>query len=248
MSYVRKRKTAPKKATPEEIISQQDMLQDWARKNSNLLIYGVGAIIFIAVISFGIIYVKGNKLQAATEALSEAQALYSLSQSLPAGTPDAANETGMPVPDELSREQALTAFLEVADKYGSLTQGKSAAVYAAEIQYEKGDYQAAVNTLESLLSSSPRFASAMKATYLLAASYEAMEDYPQAVGTYSQVLDGADGPFRAVVMLDMARCYELQGENDRARNFLENVSADFPDTNYSLKAEKKLAILARGSQ
>lgn len=235
MSYVKKRKPGKKKATPEELVSQQDVLQKWMRRNSNLLIYGTGAVLFIAIISFGLMYVKGSRASQASASLSEAMAIYSSGMAV-------ADDQGQAAVDP-AVDQALAVFQETASQYDDLNQGRSAAVYAARILFEEERFEEAQETLENLATESPDFAERMNLGYLLAKIYEVLENYAQAAGEYSLILNRAEGNYRAVLMLDLARCYELQGDLDRARDYLERVAGDFPDTSYGIKAEKSLAVL-----
>jgi tetratricopeptide (TPR) repeat protein len=80
-------------------------------------------------------------------------------------------------------------------------------------------------------------------SYLLARSYEAMEEYNQAIGVYSQLRDRTAGEMNAVIGIDIARCHEISGNREAAVELYKEILSQYPETVHGLRAEKKLASL-----
>ncbi len=226
----------------EEPVSSGQRALDWAHRNSSILIYAGGAVLFLVLVVAGFLLVRGNRVSQANLALLEATSVY---QTLTQGDLPAAGGTGERSPERW--QQAADAFDEVADRYPNMAQGKAAVLYRANILFSLGRHQEAASSLEALANRDPRFARRFAADYLLAKCYEAAGDLKHALATYAQVRDRATGDFRGQVLVDMARCHSLAGDSAQAVELYTKVRQDFPDSALSRKADAMLALLGVGT-
>ncbi len=236
MTYVKKR--IPRKPSKEadEVLTVYQKGLDWAQDNINRIIYAGGAILFIAVISIGYMWVKSNKQEAASGALSSAMAVYRQVNG---------NENPLErvEPGKEKLAEALKAFEQVSSDYKGMKQGYEASLFAANIHFRLGNYDDASRIVEDLLANDPDFSSKLNVSYFLARILETKGEYTRAMEVYSGVLDRATADLRPVVLMDLARCYELAGDIDSAVEKYRTVLDEFEGTVYATKADVKLATL-----
>jgi tetratricopeptide (TPR) repeat protein len=234
MSYIKKRVPRKPGPTPQEIIADQRTLANWISENTNLIVYTSGVILLVLVVGLGIVWMKGEKRDAANSALSGAMALY---QTTVAQIDDEAYA------DTEGLQAALESLDGVASEYRGDPQGNTASLFKANVLFRLERYDEAAETIRQLRASDPRFVNDINGFYLLARSYEALEDYTMAIDTYEEAQERAYGDLRAVIDIDLARCYELSGDQDTAVSIYREILSEYPDTIFASRAEKKLAIM-----
>jgi tetratricopeptide (TPR) repeat protein len=234
MSYIKKRVPRKPGMTPQEIIADQRTLANWFTENVNLIVYASGAILFVLVITLGIVWMKGEKKEAANSALSSAMAMYQTTVAQIRDDSDTGTE---------KLELALESLNEVASEYASAPQGQTASLFKANVLYRLGRYQEAAATIEELDTRNHELVSDINAFYLLARSYEAMEDFKMAIESYQVAKGRSIGDMSAVIDIDLARCHELSGDMDTAISIYREILSEYPDTIFANRAEKKLATL-----
>jgi tetratricopeptide (TPR) repeat protein len=241
MSYIKKRKPSTKASSPDEIISQTDVALDWARQNSNLIIYLTAAVLFIVILTFGIIWVKGNREKAAEYAFYKALSVYNV-QVAP-GTEYPEDSGRIKQPGEAELLKALEAFQDVYKNHRNSPQGEASILYSANVLYRLERYLDSIELIEELLHDQSKLAHDIKAQYLLARCFEASKAYDRAIGAYSLMMETSSNDMKGVIMLDMARCFELKGDTDLAVEKYREVLSLYESSSVSIKAEKKLAFL-----
>ena len=234
MSYIKKRVPRKPGMTPQEIIADQKTLANWFTENVNLIVYASGAILFVLVITLGIIWMKGEKKEAANSALSSAMAMYQTTVAQIKEDSDTGTE---------KLELALESLNEVASEYASAPQGQTASLFKANVLYRLGRYQEAAATIEELDARNHELVNDINAFYLLARSYEAMEDFNMAIESYQVAKRRSLGDMSAVIDIDLARCHELLGDMETAISIYREILSEYPDTIFANRAEKKLATL-----
>ena len=234
MSYIKKRVPRKPGMTPQEIIADQRTLANWFTENVNLIVYASGAILLVLVITLGIVWMKGEKKEAANSALSSAMAMYQTTVAQIKEDSDTGTE---------KLELALESLNEVASEYASAPQGHTAALFKANVLYRLGRYQEAAATIEELDARNHELVNDINAFYLLARSYEAMEDFNMAIESYQVAKGRSLGDMSAVIDIDLARCHELSGDMEAAISIYREILSEYPDTIFANRAEKKLATL-----
>ena len=234
MSYIKKRVPRKPGMTPQEIIADQRTLANWFTENVNLIVYASGAILLVLVITLGIVWMKGEKKKAANSALSSAMAMYQTTVAQIKEDSDTGTE---------KLELALESLNEVASEYASAPQGQTASLFKANVLYRLGRYQEAAATIEELDARNHELVNDINAFYLLARSYEAMEDFNMAIESYQVAKGRSLGDMSAVIDIDLARCHELSGDMETAISIYREILSEYPDTIFANRAEKKLATL-----
>ncbi len=230
MSYIKKRVPRKPGMTPQEILADQKTMANWFTDNVNLIAYASGAILLVIAVTFGIIWMKGEKKDTANAALSKAMTMYQ------ATVLEIETST-----EEL--ELALESLHEVASGYAGASQGHTASLFKANVLYRLGRYQEAASTIEDLDIRNHELVRDINGYYLLARSYEAMEEFKMAIESYQTAKARARGDMSAVIDIDLARCNELSGDVDTAISIYREILSEYPDTVYATRAEKKLATL-----
>jgi len=234
-SYIKKRIPKKKAAEPDEILTLTSQISDRIGDNMNLIIYTVGAVLFVAIISLGMMWLKGKKEESATRALLEVQAAYGQKAGVESAAEVEITADGL--------RESLAGFREVLSEYPDKVQGKSAALYAANILFQLGSYQEAASMVGDLISRDPAFANDLNAPYLMARALEGSGDYKSALDAYDGILKRTREDLRALLMMDMARCHELSGDSASAIEIYRSVVEQFQDSVFAVKADTKLAIL-----
>ncbi|MDF1536989.1 MAG: tetratricopeptide repeat protein [bacterium] len=235
MSYIKRRKAGKQGPTPQEIIADQKTLANWLTERVNTIVYTAGAALFILIMVLGIMWMRSEREEAANKALSMALVLYQNTiYQIPSEDPEL---------DKMNLGQLLEGFDEVASGYADMAQGQSASLYKASVLYKLGRYTEAATAVEELRTRNPDLVSEVNGSYLLASSYEAMEEYNQAIGVYSQLRDRISGDMKAVLAIDIARCQEISGNKEAAVNLYREILSEYPDSVFGLRAVKKLATL-----
>lgn len=234
MSYIKKRVPRKPGMTPQEIIADQRTLANWFTENINLIVYASGGILLVLVVTLGLVWLKGTKREAANSALSSAMAMYQTTVAQIEEDPDT---------ETLKLEQALESLNEVSSEYPRAPQGHAASLFKANVLYRLERYQEAVATIRELDARNHELVSDINAYYLLARSYEAMEDFKMAIESYQVAKERAQGDMSAVIEIDLARCHELSGDTETAVSIFREILSKYPSTVFAARAEKKLATL-----
>jgi tetratricopeptide (TPR) repeat protein len=234
MSYIKKRVPRKPGMTPQEILADQKTMANWFTENVNLIVYASGAILFVLVITFGLIWMRGEKRETANAAFSSAMAMYQTTVTQIEEDSDTATR---------KLELALESLHEVATEYASAPQGHTASLFKANVLYRLGRYQEAAATIEELDIRNHELVNEINAHYLLARSYEAMEDFEAAIESYKEAKSVAFGEMSAVIDVDLGRCSELAGDLETAISIYKEILSGYPDTVFAARAEKKLATL-----
>jgi tetratricopeptide (TPR) repeat protein len=235
MSYIRKRKSKKAGTVVQEIIADERNLSSWISENVNTLIYVGGAVLFVLFISLGVVWVKSQRAQAASEDLAGALRFYWNTIAL--------QPSGEPETDKVGLEQALQNFIAVSEEHDGRLQGQTAAVYRSRVLYKLGRYGEAAAILEQLETENTGLLTDINAHYLLAKSFEASGEYEKAIGVYSRMRDGSVEEMRAVLAIDIARCSEIIGDVEQAISLYREILTEYPESVFAVKSEKKLVTL-----
>jgi tetratricopeptide (TPR) repeat protein len=132
----------------------------------------------------------------------------------------------------------LQAFI---DRHGDSSYGDDARIFLADAQYQAGNAQAAVETLQWFHGhdDSPF---ALNALLLEAAAYQATGSLDPAIETYRQALERADMDARRVeILTNLADVYELKGDTDQAAAQLQAIVDLDPEAPEADRARRELA-------
>ena len=132
----------------------------------------------------------------------------------------------------------LQAFI---DRHGDSSYGDDARIFLADAQYQAGDPQAAVETLQWFHSHDDS-AFTLNALLLEAAAYQATGSLDPAIETYRKALERAEMDTRRVEILrSLADVYELKGDTEQAAAQLQVIVDLDPDAPAADRARRELA-------
>lgn len=183
-----------------------------------------GAVLIIALAAFWVM----------SKSRAESQASYELGMAI------LSSQTSAGDPVALTQQ-----FLQIAERYSGTASGDDARYYLAKLKAQQHQPEEALKAYEDFLEH------AGKASYLypaaLAGKASTLEDLgrpKEAAEYYLKAAEVRKNFFaEASFRLDAARCFLAAGEKDRAREQYQSVTAHYPKTAYSQKAEDGLARL-----
>lgn len=117
-----------------------------------------------------------------------------------------------------------------------------ASLYLAQIEAGRGEYESARTRFETFLDDHPDHLLAGTAEVSLLRMRLADGDTDAVITELQQRVDGEQERLpRPVLLALLAQAYEMKGEQDKAIQAYRRIANEFPDSPYSLDAQRKLA-------
>ena len=215
---------------------------EWANRNRRSAITTAVVVLAAIVAIVGGFAIYNHRAEAAKNAFGDAMAAYQT----PVATP------GQPAPAgtktyESTSERAKAAngmFLDVANRYGMMRDGKIARYFAGLTYMEEGQNQSAEDTLKKVAGDWDGDVAAL-GKLGLAQLYRATGRDAQAVAEYNELAGGKSSTVPpGLAQIKLAEMYAAQGKNDDARKIYAQVKdknkddKGKPDAIGQLAAEK----------
>lgn len=195
--------------------------QSWLPQYGRLL--GIGAVIVLVAV-IAVVMVTNMKRSANQEAnLAMAQARQMISQG--------------------RKDQAISIFQDAADRY-SHTQGGAEALYSlAEMVLADGNNEEALELFNRFEREySKEFMLSLGALTGKATALENLGRFAEAATVYEQVFNRDKfGHYKPFALYQAARCRKLAGETVKAKEQLQRLIAEYPDSPLVMDAEQELA-------
>jgi tetratricopeptide (TPR) repeat protein len=139
------------------------------------------------------------------------------------------------------KDQAKEAFAEVLRKYPSTRAAELSLPLYADVSYEAGAYDQAIELYQRALKALSSEDKTLKRLIWnnLAYAYEGKKDYNTAAQYYEKIT-GAEGAFlKADAYFNLGRVYEAMGHQERARKAYDHLVKDYPGAvNFQVAKEK----------
>lgn len=212
---------------------------DYASQNRRNILLGIAAVAAIAVILWGVsIYRKGQETKAQT-ALAEAIAIMDAPTGASAEAP--AGEVEYKT-DEEKFATAEPLLRKVVADHGGTDAADVAGLYLARISASRGDLAAAREGLETFVRGHRDHVLAGAAQLSL---YE-LRMQPEEAASLITDLEAAVEAEESLVPKDallslLGRAYEMQGNREKARAAYQRIVTEFPDSAYTIDAQRSLA-------
>lgn len=141
---------------------------------------------------------------------------------------------------EQVQEQASAAALKPPADAGPSDAEKK--TYESALNHFKlGNYSAAIDVLQNLLSSYPNSKLAPNAQYWIGMGYSGRRDYRNAIAAHQKVISTwPDDPKAPDAMLSIASAQEAMGDKNGAQKTLQNVLAKYPGSSAAANAKLRL--------
>ena len=131
-------------------------------------------------------------------------------------------------------------FLDIADEYGNTSAGNLAHYYAGISYLRSGDYEAAIEELESFDGAGEMLGAV--ALGAIGDGYMELGDTDAALNSYEEAISASENNFTSPVYLQKAGfAAEKAGKFDKAIDYYTQVKEDYPTTNEGRNADKFIA-------
>lgn len=134
--------------------------------------------------------------------------------------------------------------ITVDGKAVTIARDEQAAYDAALVLFRASDFPAAVRSLETFLARYPQSVYVPSAHYWIGNAYYAQKDYKSAIAAQQLVIDRfADTPRAPEALLNIAASQEEMKQRAAARNTLQKLMKEYPDSESAKLARDRLAAL-----
>ncbi|HEX7151932.1 MAG TPA: tetratricopeptide repeat protein [Thermoanaerobaculia bacterium] len=221
----------------DRFVDEVGALSGKARENQRLLLTIAGALVLIALITYGIFFYRGNQERKGQELL--ATAITTIDSPLIPATGTAPPEAKYKTDAERTAA-AEKQFKDVQAQYGGTDASDVAGIYLARISAAKGDVAGAQKMLQEFIDDHPDHMLVGPARYSL---YQLRIENGQA----QQVALELDTEFKKAepvlpgdsLLSLMAHAWEVQGDQAKARETYRRIITEFPDSPYVLEAQRR---------
>lgn len=144
--------------------------------------------------------------------------------------------------EEAKQKAAEEVFLRVIDQYERRDAADIASLYVARIEASRGDFDAARPRFERFVDEHSEHVLAGAAEVSLLNIRLASGETDSVISELQQRVDGEEGSLpRPVLLALLAQAYEMKGDQEKAIQAYRRIANEFPDSPYSLDANRKLA-------
>jgi tetratricopeptide (TPR) repeat protein len=142
--------------------------------------------------------------------------------------------------EEAKLEAAEAVFRRVVDEYGRRDAAAVANLYLARMESDRGDLESARPRLERFIRKYPKHVLSAGAELSLLHLRLAEGEIDAVIAEAQQALDGDPRLPKPTLLALLAQAYEMKGENDNALQIYRRIANEYPDSPYSLDAQRKL--------
>jgi tetratricopeptide (TPR) repeat protein len=213
---------------PDEFVSGTARALEWAAAHRKQLIYGVTTVVVAALLLAAHQFVSSRAEKRAFQLLAQNLAKYDELRSKQ---------------DPAKAYQAVSSeFQQLVDKYGTNEGGKLARVIYANICFESGHYQQAVDLYNQALND---FEGEPLVRNLilngLGYAYEQLNDFAAAAKFFDRVVKDPKALMPAEAWFNLGCLYAKLGENEKSRQAFQKILSDYKDSMYYDMVKERLA-------
>jgi TolA-binding protein len=223
----------------DKFVDEVGVLTARARANQRGLL-AIGAVaVAIAVITYGIIFYRGNQERKAQAALAEAIETFEsplVTEGQPQQDPRAKFKT------EAERTAAAEKqFKDVQAKFAGTDSADVSGLYIARISAARGDVATAQKLLQSFVEEHPKHFLVGAARYSL---IQMRIDNGQAQQVATELNSELAKPEPVLpadsILVLLAHAYEVQGDEEKSRATYRRIVTEFPDSPFALEAQRRV--------
>jgi len=204
---------------PDEFITISGRLIQFALKNKIQLTYVLGFIVAVAVVFSVVRFISARAETNASVLLAQSLAKYEALK----------NEKK---PDEVYK--AISEDFEIISrKYGGKENGKLARLVYANICYDAGKYNQAIDLYTMLLNdfaTHPMIHNQILNN--LGFCHEQLADYPKAVEYFEKTLNSPNSMMRDEALYHLGWLYDKLGQSEKSKQAFNKIISDHPDFIY----------------
>jgi tetratricopeptide (TPR) repeat protein len=204
---------------PDEFITLTGKLIRFATDHKTKLTYGLGIILAMAIIIYGMRFFSMRAENKAAALLDQSMTEYSSLQ---------ANKK----PEEVYTAVS-GSFQNILKKYGTKNNGKLARLIYANICYDAGNYQQAIDLYNTSLrdfANHPMIHHQVLSS--LGYAHEQKQDYATAVSYFEKISSAPEQILRDEALFHLGRLYNKLGQPEKSKEVYNKLVSDYPDFIY----------------
>lgn len=218
----------PSLPQPDQIEVYAKRILEFVKANQTAIAVAVSAVVLAAVAVSGVIYFQKRAEEKAQALLGTA-----LSQA------EAAAQQGNAA--EARFAEIKPKLEEVINKYGSTAAGRAALVKYADLCYQTGDYDKAIEMYKKALDAYDDGEIKNFILNGLAYAYENKDAYEEAATYFNRIVTNESAVMKDQALFNLGRIYGKMGRQEKQREAYDRIVSDYPDSMYYPLAREKLA-------
>ena len=213
---------------PDEFMTLTGKIIGFAADHKTQLTYGLGIILALAIIVTGMRFFSIRAENKAAAMLDQSMAQYSNLQS-------------SKTPDEVY--SAVSGdFQTILKKYGNKRSGRLARLIYANICYEAGNYQQAIDLYNASLNdfaNYPMIHSQVLSS--LGYAYEQQKEYATAVSYFEKISNAPEQILQDEALFNLGRLYDKLGQPEKSKEAYNKIVSEYPDFIYIELVKEKVS-------
>ena len=204
---------------PDEFMTLSGKLIKFAVEHKKQLTYGLGIILALVVIISGVRFFSIRAENKASAMLDQSLTEYNRLKA--EKTPDAVYGA------------VSSGFQNILQKYGSKHSGKIARLMYANISYDAGKYQQAIDLYNTSLKDfekQPVIYSQILSS--LGYAYEQQQEYSKAISYFEKISTAPGQILRDEALFHLGRLYNKSGQPEKSKEAYQKILSDHPDYIY----------------
>jgi thioredoxin-like negative regulator of GroEL len=232
------RRLTRKQIKKDEFITFVDRVVHWVGANWKQAAAGLGGVIVLGLLYWGVSAFLGARTESAGKALDHALAIYSA----PVGSAAPADAKIKFATDTERLDAAEKAFKAIQSRYYLTPQARLVPLYLAHIAADRGDIDQAARTLAAIASKHNADPEVRIATLDLIRLRIAQGEGKQLVPELEAMVAGRDPRLpRDVALYELAQVWDHEGKPDEAAKLYRNLVENYPESSYRFDAQQHLA-------
>jgi tetratricopeptide (TPR) repeat protein len=219
---------------PDEFVTVTARMLQWADAHRKRLVYGVSAVVIVALLLAAYQFVSSRAEKRAFQLLAENLAKY---------------EDLRGQQDPAKAYQAVSGeFQQLIDKYGGNEGGKLARVVYANICFEAGQYQQAIDLYKQALTDfegEPLVRNLILSG--LGYAHEQLNDFAAAAKYFDRLVHDPKALMPEEAWFNLGCLYAKLGEGEKSRQAFQKILSDHRDSIYYDMVKERLGEEATGS-
>ena len=210
---------------PDEFMTFTGKLIQFVRTYQQYILYGAGSLVLIVLLVSGFRYYRSWQ---------EGKAYASLETALSAYTVKGTEDKDLPA--------AKQNFQTVVDKYAGYSGGKIARVMYANICYELGEYDSAIEAYTAALeeyAGQPSLKTFIQSS--IGYAYQAKQNYQAAADQFEAMVSDPASYMKDEALFNLGVLYEKLGNMDKSRKAFQKILSDYADSSYIEIVKEQLA-------
>jgi tetratricopeptide (TPR) repeat protein len=204
---------------PDEFMTLTGKLIGFAADHKTQLTYGLGIVLSVAILISGVRFFSIRAENKAADMLSQSMMEYSSLKT-------------QKKPDEVFNAVS-GGFQTILQRYGNKSNGKLARLIYANICYDAGKYQQAIDLFKISLqdfSDHPMIRSQVLSS--LGYAYEQQKEYTAAVSYFEKISDAPVQVLQDEALFHLGRLYNKLGQSEKSKEAYNKIISDYPDFIY----------------